>query len=98
MKKIKNRKENNKFLHFFFYIFFTVFTRCDVVGTWSSTYHSSSSSFSSPSGFIFKLEKLVNRSELEGISLQQSKSRKTVRVYPSEQTKFLTRISWKKVI
>jgi hypothetical protein len=38
----------------------------------------------------------VHCSELEGISLPQSKSSETVRVYPSEQTKFLTRISWKK--
>jgi hypothetical protein len=39
----------------------------------------------------------VNCSELEAISLPQSKSRETVRVYPSEQTKFITRISWKKI-
>jgi hypothetical protein len=44
-----------------------------------------------------KLEKLVNCSELEEMSLPQSKSRETVGVYRGEQTKFLTRISWKKV-
>jgi hypothetical protein len=33
-----------------------VFTRCDVVGTWSSTYHLSSSSSSYPTPFIFYIK------------------------------------------
>jgi hypothetical protein len=48
-------------------------------------------------GKSFQVGKLVHCLELQGISLPHSKSRETVRVYPGEQTKFLTKISWKKV-